>query len=251
MKKAVIYTLFGLFAYCGFLIHSVPASVVWKYAPPIKGLVLSGFSGTLWKGQIQDVNIQGAHLNQLNWEFQPSELFRGNLALAISLGHARSPLSGRAKLSLNGGSLKVSDLFVRSSLEYIQAQSPFAIPAETSGHLNLSASQMVLDRNGCQSLTGKLQLQQGEITSPLAQLDIGQIDSTLSCDNNGIRVNGRQQSDMFEATGHINMAVDGRYQFESSVSPTDLTPESLVKGLSYFGEKQGEGRYVLNFNGRI
>lgn len=251
MKKTIIYASIGLFAYGGFLIRSVPAAVVWQYAPAIPGLELSGLSGTLWNGQVQDVNVQGVSLSQLSWTFQPSALLRGNLALDVSIGHTRSPLSGRAQLAFDGNNLNISNLFARSSLEYIQSQSPVELPAEATGHLNLEASKLVLNQSGCQSLSGQLRLQQGEVISPVAQLDIGQIDSSLSCANNGFRINATQQSDMFESTGHINLAINGQYQLESHVTPTEFTPTNIIQGLAYIGKDQGEGRYALSFNGRI
>lgn len=251
MKKAVIYTVIGLFAYCGFLIRSVPAAFVWQHIPALPGLELNGLSGTLWQGEAQEINIQGISLSQLSWEFQSSALLRGNLALNISVGRTRSPLSGRAQLAFDGNNLSISDLFVRSSLEHLQSQSPVALPAEATGHLNLTASRLVLNQNGCQSLSGQLRVQQGTIISPVAQLDVGHIDSSLSCANNGFRINATQQSSMFESTGVINLAMNGRYQLESHVTPTESTPTNIIQGLAFIGEDQGEGSYVLSFNGRI
>ena len=251
MKKAIIYSLMGLSAYCFFLLKALPASVVWELAPAISGVEVRDISGSVWAGKAEEINIQGTRLNTLSWEFQPAKLLSANLGLDFSLGHARAPLFIRGQLSFDGKELSVTDLFARSSLTHIQTLLPMSIPAELSGDVNLMASELVLNQNGCQSLTGRIHLQQGEIQSPLASLDIGQIETSINCRGQSLSLTATQQSEMFESTGNLNLSFNGRYTLDSTVAPTQSTPEQIVQGLTFIGQDNNNGTYQLNFSGRI
>lgn len=251
VKKAILYSLLGLSAYSFFLLRAMPASLAWQFAPTIPAVEVSGISGTIWSGKAEEITIQGTRFNAFSWEFQPARLLSASLGLDFSLGHARAPLYVRGQLSFDGKELSVTDLFARSSLEHIQTLLPVSVPAELSGNVNLTASELVMDQSGCQFLSGRIHLQEGEVQSPLANLDIGQIDSSLTCGGQSLSLNATQQSEMFESTGHFNVSLNGRYTMESSVAPTSSTPEQIVQGLTFMGQENSDGTYQFNFNGRI
>lgn len=252
MKKTILYIFIGFIAYAGFLVSAVPAVFVWQFVPPIKEVQVEGISGTVWAGQAREIRIQGVALNELSWEFKPSALLSARLGLDIALGHIRSPIHARGELTFDGKELTVENLFARSSLEHVQTMADIPVPADLSGSVNLNANQLVLNQKGCVSLqNGQLRLQQGMINSPLAKLDIGQVESSLSCNSQGLNLSATQQSEMFDARAQVSLNMNGRYNLEGTVTPTDSAPDEIVQGLSFIGEDNNDGSYNLRFNGRI
>lgn len=251
MKKAISYFTIGLLAYSFFLVSSVPATVVWKYAPIVNNVDVKDLSGSLWSGSAQSVTVQGITVNNVQWDFDLPALLSAKLGMNISVGQARSPIYAKGQLEFNGQTLKIDDLFVSSSLEHIQTLVDIPVPAQISGHLSLKATQLVLTKAGCASLDGQLNLQQGTVNTPFAQLDIGQINSTLSCNTQKLMAQIEQRSAMFDSKGALELMPNGHYKISSTVKPSESVSKNIVQGLSFMGKDNGEGIYNFDFNGRI
>lgn len=84
LKKIFLYSLLAIFAYLGFLIANLPASVVWQYARPYLPLErlpvkLSPPGGTLWAGHMA-LSYQD-HQGELQWRLTPWRLLTGDSPL--------------------------------------------------------------------------------------------------------------------------------------------------------------------------
>ena len=59
------------------LVAHVPASWVWQQVPPVRGLNISGLSGTPWQGMATQVQWQGKNYGRLQWDMAPLSLLSG------------------------------------------------------------------------------------------------------------------------------------------------------------------------------
>ena len=252
MKKAIFYIVTGLMAYIGFLLSSVPAALVVQWLPEMKILQVNGVSGSIWEGQAKQITVQGIPLDEVSWAFKPgASLSLARLALEIGIGDKSSALQATADAKLSSTDLIIENLVARSSLDHLQTLASIPVPADLKGIINLEIDELLLNQQGCQSLSGQLNL--GQTTAYLTPLmvDIGQVESSISCNRKAINIIASQQSGMLQASAQGSLSMNGHYTLESTVTPSDTLPTTLVEGLKFIGKEDGEGQYHLQVNGQI
>lgn len=131
--------LLSLVVLVSFIWH-LPASWVFqqlsieKQLPP--QLALSEMSGSWWQGQTQ-LNWQKQSLGQVQWQWRPSALFTGEVAIDLALSSPQNQLDGQAVLTLDGvqlasisGGIKIANLAKIPALALLdQAQGEMVLKA--------------------------------------------------------------------------------------------------------------------------
>lgn len=250
-RKGLALALTGFFSWLLFMLASLPAAVVYRYAPVPEFIRLSGLSGTFWQGRAEAVVVDGLLLPEVRWSINPLSFISQKLVADFTLGNLQTPLSAQGQLELTDTRVKLSNLQGDVEASWLQTRLGKAIPApvSVSGVITLALEQGAFDANGCTRLTGQLGWQRGIISNPYGQLPLGQAQAVLDCRNGALQAEISQSSPALSLDGQLSLEPRGRYQFSARLKPGAQMPDPLRQGLPLFSQTGADGRYVLNWSG--
>lgn len=250
MKKSMLWLL-GLVAYLLSMLVLTPATVWLKLVSLPAGLQLGAVSGTLWSGQIAGVQQAPFYLPQLNWQLQPSLLWRGKLGLKLQGGNLRDSslpyLAVQAELGF--GQLQIQQSTIRLPVGPIVPQLQLPMPVDASGAIVLNLKNFTLGEPYCAALDGKASWQQAKFKTPSGWIDLQAIDGTLSCDNGNISL----QTTADNPLGLLMKAdiLPSSYQIAGTLKPAPSMPKEVHQAMQFVGQPDAEGRFPLKLQGRI
>ena len=139
MKNKILMGLAGLACYLLFLLAQAPVGRIlpWVTLPP--GVMLSGVSGTLWHGYVEQVRWQNVVLGKIEWRLPLTSVLLADPVLELTLKD-RQTLSGQLELGWQGGP-RVRDVALHSDAEWLLGQSPLPLPVGASGPLQLTLAE--------------------------------------------------------------------------------------------------------------
>lgn len=250
MKKKIVIALAGLFCYLLFLLAQAPAARVlpWVTLPP--GLLVSGVSGSLWHGQIEQLSWRNLVLNKLEWRIPLTSVLLADPVIELTL-HDRYTLSGSAELGWQGGP-RVRDVALKADADWLLSQSPLPLPVTASGSMQLTLAVARLTLQGeCQELTGRLQWMPAEVTTPMGALQVGQAQADLSCEKGALVAKLQQTSQHFSLVGRGELDAKRNYRFEGKLTSGADMPPAFAQNLNFVGQRDSQGAIRLNYAGRF
>lgn len=96
VKSKIVLILILVVAFVVSAIVHLPIQAVLTHAPLPSQLKIAGASGSLWQGQVQQLQWQHYNLGQVSWQLQPMQLLTGNLQAKVRLGRG-NPWQLRAR----------------------------------------------------------------------------------------------------------------------------------------------------------
>ncbi len=108
LKKILLFSIVGIFAYIAFLIATLPIGVIWgQVSPklPLRQLQLdvNGLSGTVWNGEAL-ISVRGIE-GVLGWDVSVMGLFTGQLPIDLALKSHVGDIQTTVKLTIGGGEI--------------------------------------------------------------------------------------------------------------------------------------------------
>ncbi|SDS69604.1 type II secretion system protein N (GspN) [Halopseudomonas xinjiangensis] len=237
-KRTVISVAALLFL--GSLIWNIPAAFVWSLVEsrlPAK-VTVTGLTGTLWSGQVRNMQVGGIEQGALIWSWNPGQAFLGRLGLDV----AWLPRNGRvdAQLKMGASSLRIENANGRLDAATMAAlnKAPFILGGTWLFDVPLLELE---DFERVQAAEGRLVWQDaaGGLPQPLPlghlAADLGAEDGWLVLDLSdegggplGLRGSARWRP-------AEPMHIDARLRAEASAEPT------LTQGLGLLGRPDQEG----------
>lgn len=248
MKKIIGYILLGLVAYAGFVVVTFPAqravSMLQEQVPQLR---VAGVSGTAWEGRMSTLQYQGQNFQRLKWSFNPFSIVKGRAEFDISFsGDGRS-----AKTALgirSDGALVFSDL--QAKLPVADIDEHLGIPGvELSGLVELQLQELVLLDNTLLSAEGDVFWKQAGVDAPVAQV-LGDYSAALTTDEGGVKAQVKDDGGPLEIEG-LAVLNDTGYSLNVTASVRDTEAKMLQQGLNMIGTPEGDGRYALQFSGKL
>lgn len=248
MKRKLLWgVIFGLVLVTSAIVH-LPASLAMRYMPAVQGLTLGAASGTVWQGSIAQVVWQGKTLGALKWRFNPLALLSGKADLAVRLS-GNSEVSARGNIGYGLGGLYANDLLASASAPFVQSLLPSPLLVGLQGQFDLTVRDYQISTPLCQQLAGNLAWTQGNVTSPLGNVDPGVAMAALSCDNGNVVVSGDSQSPSVESAFTLTLTPAYGYRLSGWFVPGTAFPEGIRGQLGFLGQPDNQGRYRFSFNG--
>jgi len=235
--KILIKLFLGLVIFTGAIAYFAPASIIEKFLP--SNISAAGLSGTLLNGNVQNIVIDKIGLQNTKWSANPLSLLTGKVKADVSIdsnnlkGDFETTYAGSNVLTndidLNGELSLLSPYFERYGLTINgQFDAQFAnlhirdgIPYDANGTLKTSDT----------SILGFLPLNLGDVNSEFSPLEDG---------------NGE-----LDVNGVINIASNGVYNADLTLSRNDRTPENVLKTVQLIGQKIGENSVKLIHKGQL
>ncbi|WP_394213046.1 type II secretion system protein N [Enterovibrio calviensis] len=248
MKRTILMSVLFLLVLLTSVVVHVPASLVFRYVPPVDGLDIDGVTGTVWNGKAANFRWQGQPLGAINWQFNALKLLMGNADLAVRL-YGVPGFSARGNVGYGLGGAYASDLLFSMPAHFVQSFIPYPLPVSLTGQFDLTLRDYQLQQPFCDVLDGTLAWSQGNVMSPMGAVDPGLVMANLSCDAGSVLVNGDSDSEAIQTEFSLSLSPDQQYSVSGWFIPGDGLPAGMKSQLGWLGAPDSEGRYRLSFNG--
>ena len=142
MKFRTKLVVTGLCAYLLFLIATIPASMLFRFA---HNQILAGaVSGTVWHGKAGTLQAGLLNLGDAEWTLHVLPLFTGHLVADVKLTQPKGFAQGKVNVSL-GGQIKLSNL--SASLPFGSIMGSGGLPGGWTGTAQIKMEELVLKNN--------------------------------------------------------------------------------------------------------
>lgn len=249
MKKHWKLALLGFVLYLVFLLVLTPASWWLRLAPLPAGLQLAQVSGTLWRGEIQQLSYQQLRLPALSWQLNPWSLLGLSARLQVQSGSLQVPeqpylqatlQAGFGRISLQDTMLKVP---VASVLPYLQ----LPLPVQATGDLLIDIQQLQLAQQQCLRLQGQASWLDASLQPPTGTwLNLQHIHASLSCEERQ-PVLTTDPENLLSLAIRATVSPAGALRVQGSLKPDASLPEEVHQAMRFVGQPDANGRYALNF----
>lgn len=221
------------------LIWTLPAAVAWKrleHQLPVP-VALHGLSGTLWSGQITQLLVDGINQGRLSWDWQPSQLLRGQLGLELIW----QPHNGRISAELRSGLNSLTLNNIQGSLDAASMAVLNNAPFVLGGSWLLDVSELVLDDFAhVTTANGRLVWQNAAGGLPQA-MPLGHLSAKLS------DVDGWLVFDLQDQEGPLGLRGNARWrpgqpmQINVQMQARADAEPALAGGLGLLGQPDSQG----------
>lgn len=256
MKRIAAYILFGLVVYCVALVTKLPAAYLYQQyeeqlAAQLPRLKIEGVAGTVWQGEIGQLSYDGHRLGHLQWTIRPLYLLLGSLVVDSSLRQGEEYVSGQLSASLPAAKqLTIEGMDGRLGADYLAAFIPY-VPVVPKGEFIMRLeSAEVVDLRPISAI-GKVVWSDAGTQAPQS-LEFGTLSMTLSpLEQGGVEGSLNDQGGALRLDGKVTLDREGNYKLASTIGAGVGASQELRNSLGMLGRPDREGRYHLNFNGKL
>lgn len=254
MRRGWNYLLLGLVAWLFFLLWRMPALVAYDLAAETldNTLTPAGIGGTVWRGEVQQLQLREYPLGRLNWQLSPWDLLVGDVAAEFALSREEASLQGRANAPFSGESVSLEALRGRIPLSLLQPHLAM-IPLPLDGVVSLRLDQVEVagDKPRLERVVGRIVWHQAGVLAP-QPLAFGDLQIELNTDDAGA-IEGKIGDSGGPLRLQAILTVDegGDYRLKGKVGARASAPPALHNTLRMLGKADNEGDYPLNFSGRL
>lgn len=234
------------------LVAHVPASWVWQQVPPVRGLNISGLSGTPWQGMATQVQWQGKSYGRLQWDMAPLSLLSGKAVFNVRFGQGSDMnINGRGIVGYSTSGPFAENLLVSMPAQQVMTFARVSLPVTVAGNLELTLRDYQYQAPYCSVLKGSLAWTAGNVSSPMGGVNPGPVIADLNCEQGKIAAEAAQSSADVSSEWQAVLATDQRYTLNGWFKPGAEFPAQLGKQLKWLGNPDPKGRYKISYNGRL
>ncbi|MCW8826809.1 MAG: type II secretion system protein N [Gammaproteobacteria bacterium] len=255
MKKGIRWGGIFVVIYILALLIQLPAKFSYEKIVPAVGIVpnpnltVQSISGTLWRGEVADLQYRQQPLGLLKWNLNLLPLLIGELSSSWSVEHAAGLLQG--DVSVDGEIITLNELQGKLHPSMLLPLFPFT-PFTVDGMLTIDMKKLQLTGNRPSLLLGKVEWQQAQVTMT-EPLDLGNVDLIFDTNQENGEITGQVTNleGALEISSKIIIQADGSYQIETSLKPRNSRDQQLTNMLSILGKPDRSGVIRFSQNGKI
>ncbi len=221
MPRLGQFVLAGLFTFVTGLIIFFPAGLAFKWiAPPDTSL--SSISGSIWRGSATAVGADGFYLDNLRWQFLPSELLRGRFGYKVNASLGSGVLESNLSVALSGD-LTVRELDASLAIDAFQdlLQNP-----SVSGFLRIELESARFRAGDHISGIGRFEVDGLTDTQFFAD-SLGSFRGAIRPEDFGVLVSYESTTGLVDIEGRIEVLHEGRYRHFAKLRANRDTPPRL------------------------
>ncbi|TKB56218.1 type II secretion system protein N [Ferrimonas aestuarii] len=246
--KWLKYGVGAVALYLVFLVVTVPASLVWNWAPKPNGIKLDGISGNLWQGRVQAASIAGRQFNDLTWELQPAALLSAKVRANVTLA---GDIQGRGVVEYGLSGLSVENLKLDSDAGTLLGKRRLPFRTQVAAEIQLNLSDAAQGTPWCERLNGRLTLLGLNVNNQFGQFELGNLAGQLSCQQGNIQLAMTERDNRIGVAGNLVLKANNQVEVNAGIRETAQQPEMLKKNLSFLGNQDANGVYPITYSGRI
>lgn len=243
--------LLGLFIYLCFMLVFLPAKVVYDFLPIPEQITINHINGTIWHGTAQTLNIDNHQLEQIQWDFRPSQLLLGKIVFALKIGDRTSEVKGDGRLSYSLAGFSISDLKLTLPSAFLLADRPLPMNTQVLGDIKLDIINFSQGLPWCDSLSGRLIVNKLNVANAFGDFPLGNIELGLGCDEGKLSVDAQPKNNQLGFSGNLTLAEGGKFLLKGKIKETDSQPKSLRQALIFLGRPDKQGYYSIRYSGAI
>jgi len=250
MKNKIAIGVIFLATYLGFLIATLPTTVVLNQVSLPKSIQLSGVSGSVWSTTIEQAAIGGTRIQQLNTELSFWSLFSLSPTLAITFGNEfiAGP-EGKFEVALSTDKAEINDLHVLVKANEIAQQLTLPLPISAQGDVELTLVNAQIDlnkNNQCIAAKGTAHWSKAGVVALEQNIKLGQLDADIECEGGALALILSPKNDLgLTFNGYVRQG--GSISGNGFLKPGAKFPKALNDALPFLGRKDSKGRYRLSF----
>ena len=250
MKNKIAIVVICLITYMGFLIVTLPTTLVLNQVSLPKNIQISGVSGSIWNTDITQANIQGTSVKKINAKLSFWSLFTLTPKLSISFGDSFSAgPEGKLELKLSSTKAQINDLLLLVKANQIAQQLPLPLPMSAKGDVEITLLTAEIDlknNNQCIAANGTVSWSKSGVIALEQNVKLGNLNADIACDNGAITATISPKNDLgLTFTAYVRAG--GKVSGNGFLKPGDKFPQQLNDALPFLGRKDSKGRYRLKF----
>ena len=251
MKKSTLI-IAGVTSFLLTSATQLPASLVARLLPANLPVTLDGIGGTLWQGQIAQVQWQNWQLQNVRWQLKPAALFKGQAAAMLQAELAQGgQIDTDCGLSISGKVICAPfnlDNFPAQTLNpYVQR---WMVPP-LKGTFQARLTSLTAQSGHLPQLVGHLTWQNAGIS--LNPQSFGNYTAILSMGDNeqqNAQISAAPEAN-FQLDGNLSLQTDGQYKTNLTLKPVNSDPMTTAFLSGALGSPQPDGSYLINRSGKM
>jgi len=239
---------YGLVIYLIFLIISLPADIVWSFAPQQlkRDIIVTNLQGSAWSARADSVTVNGLELGKSSWTLNPLLLFTGKLGGHINVRNAMGQAQGSFAIQ-SDQLVELSNLTGEFNAAMLD---PAIRPFTLTGVIKTELGTLQLQRKAFLSANGTLQWNNASITG-VQEVALGNILLNATPESKGTRLQVSNEGGLIAINGDIRVAGNGRYTLNLLLSNRDKGRSDIESMLAVLGRADAQGRVRLNQQGML
>lgn len=239
----------GLAAFLVFMVARWPAAHAWELArermelPP--GVEVGAVTGTVWRGAIHGLRVEGVAITKLDWELRPTSLLRGRLDgscdASLADGHARGRFSvDRRGVTLLDADGRLAMSVLAEAAARIGGRSP-----DLEGTLLFAIPRARIDFAGSiETLEGRMAWHDAAVTVD-RHARLGGFDARFEDDGEGGVVGTIEDTGgPLALSGDWRLGSDGRYGIDVVADTRAEAEPALGETLEMLGPRETDGFHI-------
>ncbi len=253
MKKyRVGFIVFGLVAYCLFLVAAIPADrafqVLQKRSEFLANKVwFSGLTGTVWSGMAPEAMIAGKGCRNLGWDFLPAGLLLGRLNVVIRCKVQDGTLRGILSLGRGGVVFRDMELDLPAALVAEQLRT---MGIGVSGNLSARIERLAIRQGRIIAAAGTVLLGGAQVGSG-QPVGLGDLKMELTTKDGAVQGVLSDGGGPLAVQGTVTLATEGAYELKGSLQARDRSQPLLVETIQLLGRPDKDGAVQMALSGRL
>ncbi len=246
-KLLILFLIFIIF-----VIYLTPAKLAQSFIPASQAFSVTGMSGTIWSGKINQIGVGNIELKDTEFSLSLLALLTANLKL--SLNSTMGDILGNLAIYLPpdpNGTIQVSDANLNFNAALFESYLPFP-GTVLKGKLSSSDLSVLILRKKLTQMSGKVHWRNAEVSYDGREFTLGDFSAESITDDKSknIQIKLLKTKNALGLEGNITLTPDGMLEFIGSVA-TNID-ESLYNSIALFNNgKPAGGRLPIKYKQKI
>ncbi len=250
MKNKFIISGVFLITYIGFLIATLPATLLFNQFETPKNLTIFGVTGSAWNTNVEQVVVGETSIQKVNARLSFWSLFTLTPNLSITFGDSfiAGP-EGEFVLEVSQNTVQLSDLKVLVKANEIAQQLTLPLPMSAQGDVELNVSNAEIDlQKGyqCIAANGSAVWSKAGVVALEQNIKLGSFNGDIGCEDGALSLILSPKNDL-GLTFNAYVRKGGKISGNGFLKPSAKFPQVLNNVLPFLGNKDSQGRYRLSF----
>ncbi|HIO92331.1 MAG TPA: type II secretion system protein N [Leucothrix mucor] len=240
--------LLGTVSFAATAIWKTPANFVYQYVPH-ENMQLQGLSGTIWKGEADELITKNISVNNVAWSVDLLQSLL-NLSLKTNVTVQDSEISANGLVGINlAQTITLDNAQFEATGSFI---SKLQKMAKLSGDIKGNITHLKLVKGELPELEASYQWKQGMLLAPMRIQPAGDYAVSISPDDNGLsaKISSKDAPLMLSGTAKI----DDKWQYvtDIKIKPANASAKGTMNILrTVLGKLEADGSALIKQKGQL
>lgn len=240
--------LLGVASFALTAIWKTPASFIYQYVPH-ENIQLQGLSGTIWKGEADEVISKKLTLNNVTWSFNPLESLT-SFSLKTDIAIQDPELTAKGLVGINiAQTISLDNTQFETTGAFISKMQKIA---KLSGDIKGNITHFTLAKGELPELDATYQWKQGVLTAPIRIQPAGDYAISISPSDNGLNAKISSNDAPLVLSGTANIDDKWQYSTDINIKPANASAKGTMNILRMaIGKLEADGSAVIKYKGQL